>query len=210
MSKVQKMSALTGTAGQSMPQFFPLILNRMRLYSLTILGLMALWSGLYNPAWAQNQFLSPADTFVHAATTPIFELENAWMPPSTHLATVKLTTFPAVHVRKVTLVCTFAQPLAVDAQLALSISNWQPFPERFGLTWRVEAGRLMVCISSPIELDLQPNVLLTIRWEVACQGLPMPTAILKIDGIVLTENIDGFRQSWLPPQRWIEKGSNDR
>lgn len=205
MSEVHKTCATIGTAGRSMPRFFAWFLRRLGLHHLTILGLMVFWSGLCNHAAAQNSFVSSADTFVHVASTPIFELENAWMPPSTHVSTVKLTIFPAVHVRKLTLVCTFAQPLVDDAQLALSISNWQPFPERFGLVWHVQEGRLVVCISSPAELDLQPNVLLTIRWEAVYRSMAMPTAILKIDGIVLTENIDGFRQSWLPPQRWIEK-----
>ena len=206
MSEIQKTSALRGAHGQALPGFFPRFWTLLRLHAIVIAGIIALWLGICTPAWTQNPVLSPADTFLHTASRPIFEVENAWMPPSTHVATVKFTAFPAVHVRKVTIVCTFAQPLAVNAQLAIGISNWQPFPERFALAWRVVEGRLEVCIASPMELDLQPNALLTIKWESVGNGLPMPTAILKIDGIVLTENIDGFRQLWLPPQRWLEKG----
>lgn len=162
---------------------------------------------VYVTCQAQGSIPSTADTFMHTSLVPIFEFEKGWIPPSTKTATVKLADFPSVHVHKLTLTCTFNEPIDPGTQFAVDISHWQPFPERFSLAWRVETGRLVVDIACPTGIDLQPAQLLTIRWEASPPNSPMPSEIMKIDGIVITDNIDGFRQSWLPPQRWIEKPS---
>jgi hypothetical protein len=165
------------------------------------MALAMLAGALQAQAFVQN------DTFVHCEDVPIFETTQALRAANTAGIMLKLSDFPALHLRRLSITCTFNRVPSTTAQVEVSLSNWQALPEKYGVQTWVVNDQLHIEILCPQELDLQPGALLYIRWDDGATGTVPPLSVARIDGLVITDNIDGFRQSWLPPARWLEKGN---
>lgn len=147
------------------------------------------------------------DTFVHREDVPIFETTQVLRSGTAAGIMLKLSDFPTLHLRRLSITCTFNRVPSTTAQVEVVLSNWQALPEKYGVQTRVVNDQLLIEILCPLELDLLPGALLYIRWDDGGAGALPPLSVARIDGLVITDNIDGFRQSWLPPARWLEKGN---
>jgi hypothetical protein len=207
MKTMPLFCALQCALSHNIAQFFRGISSAQRLMGPFIcrVVMVGVYLCSYDYADAQDSLQSmKPDTFLHENARPVFTIGQSTIVPSTSVCEFRLTDFPAVHVRKLSLAIRFDQPLPADFEVAIAVVNWQPFPERYNMTKRIVDGILWVEVACPADLDLVPGPFLQLRWETASSPLQV-TKVIALDGIVVTDNIDGFRQSWTAPAKWVEK-----
>lgn len=207
MKTMPLFCALPSALGHNIAQFLDgLALAKTTLRtSICRMTMVATFFCCYDCVVAQDGLQSTKpDTFLHTSARPVFAFWESVILPSTAICELRLTEFPTVHVRKLSVVIRFDKMLPEDFDIGIAVVSWQAFPEKYSLTKRILDGILYVDLSCPMDLDLMPGPCLQLRWETAT-GLPQATQVTALDGIVISDNIDGFRQSWTAPLKWAEK-----
>ena len=146
-----------------------------------------------------------SDTFVHHDAAPIFLPKSVRSTETRHEVVIGLSDFPEVHVQQLKLQIVLDKPFVPGALVDVMVSEWQPFPNQVEVQVQVTESVVQIHLKAPMGCNLRPGDLVKLNWGLGTGLNPAGSKLLRIDGIVITDNIDSFRQWWWPPITWLRK-----
>lgn len=146
-----------------------------------------------------------SDTFVHHDSAPIFLPKAVRSTESRHEVVIGLSDFPEVHVQQLKVQIMLDKPFEPGAWVDVLLSEWQPSPNQCEVQVQVAESVVQVHLKAPSGCNLRPGDLFKLTWDQGTVLSPAGSKLLRIDGIVITDNIDSFRQWWWPPITWLRK-----